>query len=218
MLTKVSSFSKPFASFDVDRSTRGACGMEVIIKYSRRRTGRRRGTGGALQEWRRQDRSWGGNGVARWVRQRRDWSWTAPTRSILDGGGGLQEWRRWTAGSDGSEIDLEAVTVWLDRYSGGGMTNQRRWSREWHRGDRGTGGGDARRGRRRQRRGARWWRGTPCGVNGGGWVDRTTGMRGMAGEATGDRRADSRRRQNHRAEGVLHTSFSPLYFLEVKID
>jgi hypothetical protein len=46
MLTKISPFGKPFASFDVDRSTRGACGLEVIIKYSRRRTRRRQGTGG----------------------------------------------------------------------------------------------------------------------------------------------------------------------------
>jgi hypothetical protein len=29
-------------------------------------------------------------------------------------------------GSDDSEIDLEAATMWLDRYNGGGMTNRRR--------------------------------------------------------------------------------------------
>jgi hypothetical protein len=51
MLTKISSFSKPLASFDADRSTCGACELEVIIKYSRRRTGQRQGIGGGRKRF-----------------------------------------------------------------------------------------------------------------------------------------------------------------------
>jgi hypothetical protein len=39
-------------------------------------------------------------------RRRRDRSWTAPARSILDGGDRKQESQR--------EIDFEAATMWLD--------------------------------------------------------------------------------------------------------